>query len=64
MLNLTRNELDEEYKRCRARDQQREEKIQFFTEQLATNSSMTPAIFLEAMGNKEILPGTCELIFF
>lgn len=57
MLDLINNDdINEGYRRKRKRDQTREDKIKYFTEQLKTNQNMTPALFLEAMANKEVLP--------
>ena len=48
--------MNEQFKRKRQRDQIREEKIQYFTNELKTNNNITPGQFLEAMSNKDILP--------
>lgn len=59
MLHSIRNDVpDEQLKRRRQCDQNRQEKIKFFTDQLRANDQMTPELFLDAMENKEILPGT------
>lgn len=56
MLNLSRNEIsNEDFKRRRARDQAREEKINHFTQHLKAES-ITTGMFLEAMANKKLLP--------
>lgn len=59
MLDLVRNnDIDELYKRRQKSDQQRDDKIKFFTNQLQTDPNMTPGLFLDAMANDDILPGT------
>lgn len=62
MLDLIRNDsINEQFKRKRQRDKQREEKIQHYTEKLKTSKDMTPGLFLEAMANKVVLPGTGKI---
>lgn len=63
MLDLIRNDaVNEQFKRKRQRDQDREEKIRHFTTELKTNKDMTPALFLEAMANKDMLPETGKIM--
>lgn len=59
MLNLVKDDAELEQKRCRLRDQERDDKIKFFTNQLMAKN-MTSGEFLEAMGNKQVLPETCK----
>lgn len=49
---------DSQFQRRRSRDREREDKIRHFTELLRTDDEITPADFLEAMANIEMLPGT------
>lgn len=63
MLDLIRNNsINEQHKRKRQRDQQREEKIQHFTNELKTSESMTPGLFLEAMACKDVLPSEGKIL--
>lgn len=56
MLDLVKDNVpDQQYQRKRLVDQQREEKIKFFTDQLR-NGIIDVGEFLEAMANKEVLP--------
>lgn len=62
-MNLFKNDtVNEEFKRKRKRDQQREDKIKHVTEQLKSDENMSPERFLEAMANKDVLPGAGTII--
>lgn len=62
LMDLIENELpDDQFQRRRLRDKKREEKIKYFTIQLQTDGDMSPADFLEAMANKDILPGNGKI---
>lgn len=56
MLDLVKDDVpDQQFQRRRLRDQQREEKIRFFTDQLLLQK-ISVGEFLEAIANKEVLP--------
>lgn len=57
LLNLVEDDIDCDFERKRQRDKEREKKISFFTNQLQ-EGKITVGNFLEAMSDKNILPGT------
>lgn len=62
LMNLIKDDVpDSQFQRRRLLDRQREDKIKYFTHLLRTDDEITPADFLEAMANKEMLPGTGTL---
>lgn len=57
LLNVVGKEPEGQPVRKRKPDQAREEKIRYFRNSLTEDPEMTVGIFLEAMANKDILPG-------
>lgn len=63
LFNLLEDDVDNDFKRKRQLDKEREEKISYLTNKLQ-KGEITVADFLEAMSDKNILPGTGKLVNF
>lgn len=63
LLNLFEDDVDKEFKRKRQLDREREEKISYFTKKLQ-EGEITVEDFLDAMSDKNILPGTGKFVNF
>lgn len=60
LLNLIEDDLDKDFERKRKLDQERENKISYFTNQLQ-KEEISVQDFLEAMSDKSVLPGSGKL---